>query len=84
MLLHMAPGGASGRRVVQTYKWLFEPPGMRPARWEQGLATTALRRVIASPDAVALVAEDGNELGRHRPVACDPAAHTSPSGKEQE
>lgn len=49
-------------RVVQTYEWLFEPPGMRPARWEQGLAATAVRRVIASPDAVVLVAEDGSEL----------------------
>jgi hypothetical protein len=83
MLLHVGPGGASGQRVVQTYKWLFEPPSIRPARWEQGLATTALRRVIAPPDAVVLVAEDG-ELARHRPVVRSPAAHTSPSGKEQE
>jgi hypothetical protein len=69
-------------RVVQTYKWLVEPPGMRPARWQQGLATTAFRCVTASPDPVVLVAQDGNGLARRRPVASDPAAHTSPSGKE--
>jgi hypothetical protein len=56
---------------------------MRPARWEQGLATTALRGVIASPDAVVLVAEGGKgsrAIGRFR--AARPP--TRLPGKEQE
>jgi hypothetical protein len=28
--------------------------------------------------------QDRTELARHRPGVCSPAAHTSPSGKEQE
>jgi GNAT superfamily N-acetyltransferase len=49
-------------RVVRAYEWLFEPPGVRPAHWDEALAAAAFGRVIASPDALVLIAEDGSQL----------------------
>jgi ribosomal protein S18 acetylase RimI-like enzyme len=49
-------------QVVRTYEWLFAPPGMRPANWEERRAAAAFGRVISSEGAVVLVAQDDEEL----------------------
>ena len=42
------------------YEWLFAPPGMQPASWDERRAAVALRAAIDSHDAAVLVAEDGD------------------------
>ena len=48
--------------VVAMYEWLFAPPGARPAQWDPGRATTALRHAIASDDGIVLLAALGDEF----------------------
>jgi GNAT superfamily N-acetyltransferase len=45
-------------RVVPAFEWLFEPPGGRPPRWDEGRAALALREAIESDDASVLFAEE--------------------------
>lgn len=40
------------------YEWLFAPPGIVPATWDERRAAVALRQAIDSHDAVVIVAED--------------------------
>ena len=47
------------RSIVPLYEWLFEPPGSRPAAWDERRAAVALRQAIESHDACVLVAEEG-------------------------
>jgi GNAT superfamily N-acetyltransferase len=42
--------------IVATYEWLFEPPGAKPAAWDEKRAAVALRQAIESHDAAVLVA----------------------------
>jgi GNAT superfamily N-acetyltransferase len=44
--------------IVSLYEWLFEPPGSRPAAWDERRATVAVRQAIDSHDACVLVAEE--------------------------
>ena len=46
------------RSIVLLYEWLFEPPGSRPAAWDERRAAVALRHAIESHDACVLVAEE--------------------------
>ena len=64
--------------IVPLYKWLFAPPGSKPASWDSRRAAVALRQAIASHDCVVLLAEQ-------RPAA-DPAARfrASPGREAQE
>ena len=39
------------------YQWLFDPPGSKPASWDERRAAVALRHAIDSHDAVVLLAE---------------------------
>lgn len=48
--------------VVESYGWLFEPPGRRPTNWNEERAGDLVRRVIESPRAAILVAESDQEL----------------------
>ncbi len=48
--------------MIQTYYWLFDPPGVRPEQWDERRAAVALRAAMDSHDAVVLVADDGGEL----------------------
>ncbi len=50
------------RRLIPLYEWLFDPPGSRPAQWDERRAEVALRQAVESRDAVVLVADDGGEL----------------------
>jgi len=49
-------------QVLETYEWLFAPPGSVPSAWEPRRAAVALRQAIESHDAVVLVAEADGEL----------------------
>jgi GNAT superfamily N-acetyltransferase len=49
-------------RVASMYEWLFEPPGLRPARWSPDRAVAAIHRALASDAAVVLVARFEDEL----------------------
>jgi GNAT superfamily N-acetyltransferase len=50
--------------LLPLWEWLFEPPGARPASWDQRRARVALRQAIESRDSVVLVAEaDGEPVG---------------------
>ncbi len=42
--------------LLAAWEWLFEPPGQRPAAWEEGGARAALRAAIDSRDALVLLA----------------------------
>jgi GNAT superfamily N-acetyltransferase len=46
------------RSMVPLYDWLFEPPGSRPAAWDERRAAVALRQAIESHDACVLVAAE--------------------------
>jgi GNAT superfamily N-acetyltransferase len=48
--------------VVSGYEWLFAPPGSRPPDWDPERAASAVRRAMASDDAVVLVAALDGEL----------------------
>lgn len=48
--------------VLALYGWLFEPPGMRPPRWDPERARVALAAAIETADAAVLVAEGGDGL----------------------
>jgi GNAT superfamily N-acetyltransferase len=48
--------------VTATYRWLFAPPGVLPAQWDERRAAVALEGAIGSHDAVVLVADDDGEL----------------------
>jgi GNAT superfamily N-acetyltransferase len=54
------PGEAAA--LVDTYEWLFAPPGTRPEVWDPGRAEDRLSGLIASPDATVLVADSGGAL----------------------
>jgi GNAT superfamily N-acetyltransferase len=43
--------------LIPRWEWLFEPPGRRPAAWDERRANVALRQAIESRDSVVLVAE---------------------------
>jgi GNAT superfamily N-acetyltransferase len=47
--------------LLAAWEWLFEPPGRRPASWEERRARVALREAMESRDALVLVAsaDDG-------------------------
>ena len=47
---------------MRLYEWLFAPPGVRPAQWDERRAEVALGQAIESHDALVLVADDGGEL----------------------
>ena len=50
--------------VIRLYEWLFEPPGTRPAVWDERRAAVALRQAMESRDSLVLVGElDGELLG---------------------
>jgi GNAT superfamily N-acetyltransferase len=51
--------------LLRAWEWLFEPPGQRPASWEERRARVALREAIESRDALVLVASapDGRIVG---------------------
>jgi GNAT superfamily N-acetyltransferase len=51
------PGEAAA--LVDTYEWLFAPPGTTPEVWDPGLAQDRLSGLIASPKGTVLVAESG-------------------------
>jgi GNAT superfamily N-acetyltransferase len=46
------------RAIVPLYDWLFAPPGVKPAAWDERRAEVALRQAIESHDACVLVAEE--------------------------
>ncbi len=48
--------------VLTMYKWLFAPPGSRPALWDPVRAAAALRGAVTSDAAVVHVAAVGDEL----------------------
>jgi GNAT superfamily N-acetyltransferase len=51
------PAGASELAgVVECYEWLFEPPGVRPPRWDRPTAIERLREVGSSDRSTVLVA----------------------------
>jgi GNAT superfamily N-acetyltransferase len=54
------PGEAPA--LVDTYEWLFAPPGITPPAWDPVRAVDRLSRLIAAPDASVLVAEAGGEI----------------------
>jgi GNAT superfamily N-acetyltransferase len=58
--------------IVPLYEWLFAPPGLTPAAWDERRAAVALRQAIASHDCCVLVAE------------ANPSAHPAASGGEAE
>lgn len=45
--------------VVAAYAWLFDPPGRRPAGWDERMAAGSILRTMGSPRSVVLVAVDG-------------------------
>jgi GNAT superfamily N-acetyltransferase len=51
--------------LLGAWEWLFEPPGQRPAAWEERRARVALREAMESRDALVLVATatDGEIVG---------------------
>ncbi len=51
--------------LLDTWEWLFEPPGRRPDSWEEKRARVALREAIDSRDALVLVAAapEGEAVG---------------------
>jgi GNAT superfamily N-acetyltransferase len=50
--------------LVDTYEWLFAPPGSRPPAWDPARAVDRLERAIAGSDATVLVADhDGAVVG---------------------
>jgi GNAT superfamily N-acetyltransferase len=53
---------ADADQVFGMYDWLFEAPGYRPVQWDPARAAAAIRETIASPESVALVADEGGEL----------------------
>jgi GNAT superfamily N-acetyltransferase len=59
--IRAAEAGEAGD-VVQLYEWLFAPPGLKPAAWDERRAEVALRQAIESHDSVVLVADDDGEL----------------------
>jgi GNAT superfamily N-acetyltransferase len=54
------PGEAPA--LVDTYDWLFAPPGITPPAWDPVRAVDRLSRLIAAPGASVLVAEAGGEI----------------------
>jgi GNAT superfamily N-acetyltransferase len=54
------PGEAPA--LVDTYEWLFAPPGIRPPAWDPVRAVDRLSGLITAPDASVLIAEDGGEI----------------------
>ena len=47
--------------LLAAWEWLFEPPGQRPASWDERRAQVALREAMESRDALVLVASTGDE-----------------------
>ena len=45
--------------VLETYEWLFEPPGHTPRRWDPTRAREALAEAIGAETSTILVAEAG-------------------------
>jgi GNAT superfamily N-acetyltransferase len=54
------PGEAPA--LVDTYEWLFAPPGIRPPAWDRVRAVDRLSGLIDAPDGSVLIAEDGDEI----------------------
>jgi GNAT superfamily N-acetyltransferase len=48
--------------LVDTYEWLFAPPGSRPPAWDRERAVERLRAVSDSSDGEMLVAEADGEI----------------------
>jgi GNAT superfamily N-acetyltransferase len=48
--------------LIELYEWLFEPPGARPAAWDERRAAVALREAMDSRDSIVLVAEAEGRL----------------------
>lgn len=48
--------------VVAAYEWLFEPPGARPADWDEAVAAERLRALISSADGTCLLARDERQV----------------------
>jgi GNAT superfamily N-acetyltransferase len=46
--------------ILPKYEWLFDPPGYRPAGWNEERAAAALAEAIESDVSAVLVAEDGD------------------------
>jgi GNAT superfamily N-acetyltransferase len=42
--------------IVQSYVWLFAPPGRRPTDWNEQIAEGSVRRSISSSDATVYIA----------------------------
>jgi GNAT superfamily N-acetyltransferase len=53
---------AEAERCLVLFHWLMDPPGRRPAGWDDGSAAAAIRRLIASPDSDLLVALSRDEV----------------------
>ena len=50
--------------LVESYEWLFAPPGLRPPGWDPRAAAERLGRLIEAADGTAFVAEvDGASVG---------------------
>ncbi|MFZ0890966.1 MAG: GNAT family N-acetyltransferase [Thermoplasmata archaeon] len=48
--------GDDAREVVQSYTWLFAPPGRRPPVWDEQRAEDSVRRLVTSTDCTLYVA----------------------------
>lgn len=53
---------ADAHHIVLGYEWLFEPPGIRPADWDEDVAEDRLARIASSSTAGVLAAEAGREV----------------------
>lgn len=48
--------------LLDSYDWLFAPPGSKPSQWDPETARQRLSEAIASPLSAILVAEDAGAL----------------------
>ena len=50
------------RAVAAGYEWLFDPPGMRPPQWDEGVAVVRLREAVESDRSAVLVADVDSQI----------------------
>ena len=50
------------RAVAACYEWLFDPPGMRPPQWDEGVAVARLREAVESDRSAVLVADVDSQI----------------------
>jgi GNAT superfamily N-acetyltransferase len=48
--------------VAGCYEWLFDPPGMRPPQWDEGVAVARLREAVESDRSAVLVADVDSQI----------------------